>query len=63
MANIYDGVFCTILNDCQKQIILVINKIFGEAPTGKEEIQFFLNEQFIFKKRFADADSILHFFM
>ncbi len=34
MANIYDGAFRTILNDCRKLIIPVINEIFGEAYTG-----------------------------
>ena len=47
MANIYDGAFSTILNDCRKLIIPVINEIFGESYTGEEEIQFFPNEHFI----------------
>ncbi len=46
MANIYDGAFRTILNDCRKLIIPVINEIFGETYTGEEEIQFFPNEHF-----------------
>ena len=41
MANIYDGAFRTILNDCRKMIIPVINEIFGETYTGEEEIRFF----------------------
>ena len=41
MANIYDGVFRTILNDCRRLIIPIINEIFGENYTGEEEIQFF----------------------
>lgn len=40
MANIYDGAFRTILSDCRKLIIPVINEIFGETYTGEEEIQF-----------------------
>ena len=40
MANIYDGTFRTILNDCRKLIIPIINEIFGEAYTGDEEIRF-----------------------
>lgn len=47
MANIYDGAFRTILNDCRKLIIPVINEIFGEEYTGEEEIQFFPNEHFL----------------
>ncbi len=40
MANIYDVAFRTILNDCRKLIIPVINEIFGETYTGEEEIRF-----------------------
>ena len=47
MANIYDGAFRTILNDCRKLVIPVINEIFGESYTGEEEIQFYPNEHFI----------------
>ncbi len=47
MANIYDGVFRTILNDCRRLIIPVINEIFGETYTGEEEICFFPNEHFL----------------
>ncbi len=50
MATIYDGAFRTILNDCRKLIIPVINEIFGESFTGEEEIQFFPNEHFIDQK-------------
>ena len=47
MANIYDGAFRTILNDCRKLIIPVINEIFGETYTGEEEIRFSPNEHFL----------------
>ena len=47
MGNIYDGAFRTILNDCRKLIIPLINEIFGEEYTGDEEIQFFPNEHFL----------------
>ena len=47
MANIYDRVFRTILNDCRKLIIPIINEIFRETYTGgEEEIRFFPNEHF-----------------
>ena len=46
MATIYDGVFRTILNDCRKLVIPVINEILGETYTGKEEICFYPNEHF-----------------
>ncbi|EOS33727.1 hypothetical protein C804_02053 [Lachnospiraceae bacterium A4] len=41
MANIYDGAFRTILNDCRKLIIPIINEVFGETYTGEEEVRFF----------------------
>ncbi len=47
MATIYDGAFRTILNDCRQLIIPVINEIFGENYTGKEEVRFFPNEHFL----------------
>ena len=40
MGNIYDGAFRTILNDCRKFILPVINEIFGEEYTGSEKIEF-----------------------
>lgn len=58
MANIYDGAFRTILNDCRKLIIPVINEIFGETYTGEEEIQFFPNEHFIDQQNEADKERI-----
>ena len=58
MANIYDGAFRTILNDCRKLIIPVINEIFGEAYTGEEEIRFFPNEHFLDQQDEADRKRI-----
>lgn len=58
MSNVYDGVFRTILNDCRKLIIPVINEIFGETYTGKEEIQFFPNEHFLDQQDEADRERI-----
>ena len=43
----YDDVFRTLLNDCRKLIIPVINEMFGESYTGEETIQFLPNEHFI----------------
>ena len=54
MSDIYDSVFRTILNDCSRLIIPIINITFGETYTGDERIEFFPNEHFI--------DSVLHFF-
>lgn len=58
MANIYDGAFRTILNDCRKLIIPVINEIFGETYTGEEEVQFFPNEHFLDQQNEADKERI-----
>ena len=58
MANIYDGAFRTILNDCRKLIIPVINEIFKESYTGDEKIEFFPNEHFIDQQDEADKERI-----
>ena len=58
MATIYDGAFRTILNDCRKLIIPVINEIFGETYTGEEEIRFFPNEHFLDRQDEADKERI-----
>jgi len=58
MANIYDGAFRTILNDCRKLVIPVINEIFDESYTGEEEIQFYPNEHFIDQQDGADKERI-----
>ena len=46
----YDDVFRTLLNDCPKLIIPVINEIFKEHYSGTEEILFFPNEHFLNKQ-------------
>ncbi len=43
----YDDVFRTLLNDCSSLIIPMINEIFGEHYSGKEEIAFSPNEHFL----------------
>lgn len=43
----YDDVFRTLLNDCRGLIIPVINEVFEEHYTGKEEIVFSPNEHFL----------------
>ena len=58
MGNIYDGAFRTILNDCRKLIIPVINEIFKEHYTGEEEIRFFPNEHFLDQQDAADKKRI-----
>lgn len=58
MGNIYDGAFRTILNDCRKLIIPVINEIFREEYTGEEKIEFFPNEHFLDQQDEADKERI-----
>ncbi len=58
MGNIYDGAFRTILNDCRKLIIPVINEIFREEYTGEEKIEFFPNEHFLDQQDTADKERI-----
>ena len=58
MGNIYDGAFRTILNDCRKLIIPVINEIFSEHYTGEEDIRFFPNEHFLDQQDVADKERI-----
>ena len=43
----YDDVFRTLVNDCSKLVIPLINEAFGESYTGNEEIQFSPNEHFL----------------
>lgn len=43
----YDDVFRTLLNDCSNLIIPVINEVFGEHYTGKEQVIFAPNEHFL----------------
>ncbi len=58
MADIYDGAFRTILSDCRKLVIPVINEIFGETYTGEEEIRFSPNEHFLDQQDAADQKRI-----
>ncbi len=43
----YDDVFRTLLNDCSRLILPVINELFGEHYTGDEKIVFSPNEHFL----------------
>ncbi len=58
MGNVYDGAFRTILNDCRKLILPVINEIFDEGYTGDEEIRLFPNEHFLAQQDEADKERI-----
>lgn len=54
----YDDVFRTLLNDCPKLIIPVINEIFHEQYSGTEEIRFLPNEHFINKQGGKEEERI-----
>lgn len=54
----YDDVFRTLLNDCPKLIIPIINEIFKEHYAGTEEIQFFPNEHFLNKQDGKEKERI-----
>ena len=43
----YDDVFRTLLMDCSKLFLPVLNETFGEHYTGREQIEFAPNEHFI----------------
>ncbi len=58
MGNIYDGAFRTILNDCRKLIIPVINEIFAEEYTGDEEVRIFPIEYFLAQQDEANKERI-----
>ncbi|MBQ3800248.1 MAG: hypothetical protein II837_08140 [Treponema sp.] len=47
MGDIYDNAFRTMVNDCSKLMLPLINEMFGEHYTGSEEIDFLPNEHFI----------------
>ena len=47
LSTAYDDVFRTLLNDCSRLIIPVINEVFGEKYTGDEKIEFAPNEHFL----------------
>ena len=55
----YDDVFRTLLNDCSKLIIPVINEAFGENYTGNEDIQFFPNEHFLNQQEGGKRNGLL----
>lgn len=58
MGDIYDGAFRTILNDCRKLIIPVINEIFQESYTGDEIVEFLPNEHFLDQQDAADQKRV-----
>lgn len=58
MADIYDGAFRSIINDCKQFIIPFINEVFGETYTGDEEIDFYPNEHMIDQQDESDIKRI-----
>lgn len=57
-ATPYDDVYRTMMNDCSPLLIPVINEVFGEHFTGKEEIRFLPNEHFINQQDGGEAKRI-----
>lgn len=58
MADIYDGAFRTIINDCRHLLLPLINEIFQEDYSGNERIEFHPNEHFIDQQNEADKRRI-----
>ncbi len=46
-ATPYDDVFRTLLNDCSRLALPLINEMFGENYTGNEKILFSPNEHYL----------------
>ena len=57
-ATPYDDVYRTMMNDCSPLLIPVINEVFGEHFTGKDEIRFSPNEHFINEQDGREAKRI-----
>lgn len=53
--------FRTILNDCRKLILPVINEIFDEGYTGDEKVEFFPNEHFLDQQNMADKECFFEY--
>lgn len=47
LSTAYDDVFRTLVNNCSKLVIPLINEAFGEHYTGNETIKFSPNEHFL----------------
>ena len=58
MADVYDGVFRTIINDCSWFVLPLINEVFGEHYSGTETIEFHPNEHFISQNDEPDSKRI-----
>lgn len=54
MPNTYDMAFRSILSDCSRLVLPVINELFHENYAGDEKITFFPNEQLIAQKDLPD---------
>ena len=54
----YDDVFRTLLNDCSKLILPVINEIFAEHYTREETIIFSPNKHFLNKQDSIEEEHI-----
>ena len=54
----YDDAFRTLVNDCARLLIPVINEVFGKHYSGDEEIVFHPNEHFINQQDGSEAKRI-----
>ncbi|MCR5728215.1 MAG: hypothetical protein K6G24_12205 [Lachnospiraceae bacterium] len=57
----YDDSFRTLLTDCKRLIIPVVNEMFGEAYAGDEDVELFQNELFITEGREHKVITDSHF--
>ena len=62
----YDDVFKTLLVDCPRLIIPIVNEVFGEHYKGDEKVTFGNNEHFLQQqggkeeKRISDSNFVIH---
>ncbi|MBQ8638631.1 MAG: hypothetical protein IJ468_05635 [Lachnospiraceae bacterium] len=54
----YDTAFRTLLADCPRLILPVVNEMFQETYQGNETLQFYPNEQFILRDNGEESERI-----
>lgn len=47
MSGVYDGAFRTMVNDCKRMLLPLLNEVFDEEYAGDEQIELRPNEYFI----------------
>ena len=58
MADVYDTVFRTVLNDCKEFLLPLLNEVFGESLDGTETVEFRPNELFLDQRDEPDRKRI-----